>query len=389
MIEIDCLIIGSGPTGLTLGIGLLKAGKTVLIAEKHTAGLGYSKALLVSSDSLRCLNEYGVTTHIQKTGRPLDGFSCFVDEKLVSTCQFDTTQPFHPIILPQEATEQCLKKVYLESGGQIMLGYTFDPEAHDIANRTASEPLVISLESKDNACSVRCRWLFGCDGMHSSVRKALKIDFPGSTITDQQNFVLDLILDFWPYETMFQMWFEAADSGMVMVLSTDPLLVRIVGTTERACSRLQQMFAVRKVVWDSHFICSYRLASSYGRGNVWLAGDACHVHSPLGGRGMNTGISDAIALAQAVGKGDLSGYESERQPPARSWMWRNYLLSQIAMGRGLGFRVVRRVCAVLIRGLAYLLGPNFAVISFQTMTTSVVTRKVTAAPVDANPHHRE
>jgi 2-polyprenyl-6-methoxyphenol hydroxylase-like FAD-dependent oxidoreductase len=200
---------------------------------------------------------------------------------------------------------------------------------------------------------------------------------------------LDLILDFWPNETMFTMWFEAADSGLVMVLSKEPLLVRIVGTTERACRRLQQMFSVQRVVWDSSYISSYRLADSYGRGNVWLAGDACHVHSPLGGRGMNTGISDAIALAAAVGRGDLSGYENERRPPSRMWVWTNYFLSQIAMGRGAGFQMVRRVCAVLIRGLAYLLGPDFAAISFRTMTTSVVTRKVAAGAPEANLKHTE
>lgn len=382
--DVDCLIIGGGPTGLTLGIGLVKAGKSCIIAEKHLTSLGFSRALLVSSDSLQLLEPYGVTRVLQKTGTPLDGFSCFVDEQLVSSSQFDTTLAYHPIVLPQEATENCLRELYLSMGGKILGGYEFDAGSNDLNSTATTSPQTMTLvpakgNSSDASIIVRCQWLLGCDGTHSSVRKALGIDYPGSTVPEQKNYVMDVIVEHWPFETMFTTWFQAADSGLVMQLSHDPLLVRIVGTTERAAQRLLTKFAVRRVLWDSFYISSYRLASTYGRGNVWLAGDACHVHSPLGGRGMNTGIADAIALASAIARNDLSGYEAERRPVARTWVWSNYLLSQIAMGKGAAFYAVRYVAALAIRGLAYLLGPSFAVLSFGTVTTSIVRRKVSLA----------
>ena len=153
----------------------------------------------------------------------------------------------------------------------------------------------------------------------------------------------------------------------------------MIGTTEKECKFLLQKLSVKQVLWDGTFTSSYRLADSYGRGNVWLAGDAAHVHSPLGGRGMNMGIADAVALASAVAQDQLSGYEAQRRPVARLWVWANYVLSQLAMGQGWKARAVRWLAALAIRGLAFLLGPRFAELAFQSMTASAVkTRKVPA-----------
>lgn len=381
---VDCLIIGGGPTGLTLGIGLLRSGKSVVIAEKHLTGLGYSKAILVSTDSLKALRDYGVTSRIQSAGIPLDGFSLFVHEKLLSASQFDTTQAYHPYILPQEATENCLRDVYLEHGGKIMLGYAFEPEENpQVGKWDKQSPMTVTLVNKQcstlQRTNINCRWLFGCDGIHSSVRKSLDIGYPGSTVTEQQNSICDVEVAFWPFDTLLTMWFATTDSAMMLKISSNPVIVRIVGTTEAAKKKLLQGLAVKKVLWDSSFVCSYKLADKYGRGNVWLAGDACHVHSPLGGRGMNTGISDAIALAEAVQSGDLQRYEDQRRPVARHWVWKNYFLSQVAMGRGKVFNLIRYCMSWVIRGAALVLGSHFPAFAVQYLTTSVVKSKPFAA----------
>lgn len=381
--EVDCLIIGAGPTGLTLGIGLLRQGKTVLIAEKHTTGLGFSKAILVSSDSLKALTDYGVTKRIQLTGIPLDGLSFFVSEQLTSCAHFDTSLPNHPFILPQEATEKCLKDAYLELGGEISLGLSFNPE-ENMLNPTSSadRALVVHLLRKDSTdglrtvhTTIKCKYLFGCDGMHSSVRKSLNIAYPGRSVPEQVNFIYDVEVECWPFDTLLTMWFASADSGIMMKISSTPLVVRIVGTTEVSAQRLLQKLRVVRVVWESTYYSSYRLAETYGRGNVWLAGDACHVHSPLGGRGMNTGIADAIALSQAVQTGDFAHYESTRRPAARSWVYFNYILSVVSMSQARIFHLVRFLVSLVMRVLAWVMGPNFAVVAFQIMTTSVVKRK--------------
>jgi len=159
-------------------------------------------------------------------------------------------------------------------------------------------------------------------------------------------------------------------------ISSDPLVVRIVGTTEACAQRLLQKLRVKRVVWESTYISNYRLAESYGRGNVWLAGDACHVHSPLGGRGMNTGIADAIALTHAVQTGDFAQYEATRRPAAQSWVYFNYLLSVVSMSQARVFHVIRFVVSLIMRLLAWIMGPNFAVVAVGKMTTSVVQRRV-------------
>ena len=380
MREVDCLIIGAGPTGLTLGIGLLRLGKTVLIVEKHRAGLGFSKAILVSSDSLQALTDYGVAKKIQLAGIPLDGLSFFVDELLTSCAQFDTGKPNHPFILPQEATEKCLKDSYLDLGGDICLGMSFSSEANVFDSVGSSqESLFIQLHQKDSPDSVttvKCNYLFGCDGMHSSVRKSLNIAYPGRAVPEQVNFIFDVEVECWPFDTLLTMWFASADSGIMMKISSDPLVARIVGTTEASAQRLLQKLRVKRVVWESTYYSNYRLAESYGRGNVWLAGDACHVHSPLGGRGMNTGIADAIALTHAVQTGDFASYEATRRPAAQSWVYFNYILSVVSMSQSSIFHVVRFVVSLIMRLLAWMMGPNFAVVAFQKMTTSVVQRKI-------------
>ena len=392
VVEVDCLIIGGGPTGFTLGVGLLRAGKSVVIAEKHISALGFSRAILVSTDSLRFLSEYEVTPRLLKKGVPLDGLSCYVNDDLVSSAQFDANVSNHPIILPQEETESCLKEYFLELGGSLLLGYNFHAKEHDLTEVESKSPLTVLLRSSKPEYAlpdtfVRCSWLFGCDGVHSSVRKALDVNYPGTTHPEQQNFVMDVVVESWPFPTMFTVWFQAADVGLLFRITTTstgtattaaadvPIIVRVIGTTEKACKFLLQKLSVKQVLWDGTFTSSYRLADSYGRGNVWLAGDAAHVHSPLGGRGMNMGIADAVALASAVAQDQLSGYEAQRRPVARLWVWANYMLSQLAMGQGWQARAVRWLTALAIRGLAFLLGPRFAELAFQSMTASAVKRR--------------
>lgn len=380
MIEVDCLIIGAGPTGLTLGIGLLRQGMSVLIAEKHISGLGFSKAILINSDSIKALEEFGVTDQIHAIGSVADGVSCFVDDKLVSSCNFDTSIPFHPMVLSQESTEKCLKDVFKKNGGEILNGYMFDSKENPLPISSLSEPHLIRLKNykieSDERTLVKCTYLFGCDGINSNVRQSLNIKFSGISRPEQRNYLMDVEAESWPFTTSVSMWLSTSGLGLIIKFCDNPLTVRVVGTTLSTCQRLLKKINVKRVVWDGDFICSYRLARSYGQGNTWLAGDACHAHSPVGGRGMNIGILEAIALSNAVKTGDFNNYTTKCRRKAKFWVFSNFILSQLLMNQHWSIRIVRYFLLLAFRFFGFLLGETFALILFRAMTISVAQKKL-------------
>jgi 2-polyprenyl-6-methoxyphenol hydroxylase-like FAD-dependent oxidoreductase len=159
---------------------------------------------------------------------------------------------------------------------------------------------------------VHARYVVGCDGMHSVVREEPGIGFTGDRYP--QSFVLaDIGMD-WPFpRDEVHLFFSPA--GLVVVAPLPRDLFRVVATLDESpetltVSDVQALLdargpvaapaAVHHVEWSSRFRVHHRLADAYRRGPVFLAGDAAHVHSPAGGQGMNTGIQDAIMLAELL-----------------------------------------------------------------------------------------
>lgn len=357
--SIDCLIIGAGPSGLTLGIGLLRLKKTVLIVEKHETQLTFSKAILVNTETLQCLEEYGVTSRLREAAITVNGFTLYCWDHTISAVEFDTSDAVQhkPIFLPQATTEQCLQDVYIALGGQLVRGYCFDSNDNNFSSLAAGEPIHIILKAPSGPISVQCSWLFGCDGAHSSVRSALHIDFPGLS-DSQQLHVIDAQLNSWPFPTHANLWLAPSDTGGALLILERPLTARIIGATRTAYEKVLQKLSVKEIVWDGTFTNSYRVAKSYGRGNVWLVGDAAHVHSPLGGRGMNIGITEAVALVRAIQTQSVPVYEKQCRPKARTWVLQNYLLTQLVLSQWILYKLLRMLLMMVLTVLTFLLGPK-------------------------------
>lgn len=356
---IDCLVIGAGPSGLTLGISLLRAGKTVLIVEKHDTRLPFSKAIVVNSKSLSDLQGLVDIRQLFDRALPVNGVTVHLGNLQSTTTFFDTDRPtpHHPIGLPQATTENYLMEVFLSRGGQLQRGLTFDPSENDLRRYEDGAPPTVHLLGARAPLTVECEWLFGCDGAHSAVREALGLDFPGVTDKDEL-YVMDAVVDAWTLPTQFYLEIHWSGASAAIQVLADPVTVRVVGNTRTSClAMLHRYFAVRCIVWDGGFKTSYRLAERYGRGNVWLVGDACHVHSPVGGRGMNTGIQEAIALVKAMDDQDIPGlYEAPRRRAAKDWVFWNYYLTQVMLGRSLFWCVVRAVVITVLAVMVRVLG---------------------------------
>jgi 2-polyprenyl-6-methoxyphenol hydroxylase-like FAD-dependent oxidoreductase len=333
------LIAGAGPTGLTLACELARRGVSFRLVEAASGPQPGSRGKGVQPRSLEVFEDLGIAGRVLAHGRlamPLhstapDGRVTrggTVPESLAN--RPDIPYPAS-LITPEWRVEEALRLRLAELGGAVEFGTA-------LAGFTASEDGVTAELVADGVTgTVTPRWLIGCDGGHSTVRKQAGIPFPGETREEVRMILADLEVDgldrdawhAWqhpegvlsvcplPSTGLFQY-------GAALAPGEDPGrdLARLQALLERRTGRTD--IRLREPVWSSLWRANVRLADRYREGNVFLAGDAAHVHSPAGGQGMNTGIQDAHNLGwklAAVASGDaapalLDSYEAERRPVA-------------------------------------------------------------------------
>jgi 2-polyprenyl-6-methoxyphenol hydroxylase-like FAD-dependent oxidoreductase len=334
----EVVIIGAGPTGLTLGVALRRLGVTCQIIEKEKEAPATSRALAIHARTLEILESMGVVSSFLKQGNSVHGMEMFINKKksfTLSTDQIDTKYSYI-LVLPQSQTEHILEKEFVELGGVITRGAT----VRDF--REEKEGVSVFFRTSDGEKKeVQGDFLVDCGGAHSLVRHTLAIPFKGKTYGDEDFLIADVKLD-WDKETNHAYLFIQKEG----VLAAFPLpegrwrLVVEVHVNkednppEPTLEVLQGLFVQRTgstktivsdLAWASHFTINRRMITEYRRGRVFLAGDAAHIHSPFGGQGMNTGMQDAYNLAWKLaysikGYGEdilLDTYQRERVPVAQ------------------------------------------------------------------------
>ncbi|PSL57354.1 4,5-epoxidase [Saccharothrix carnea] len=211
-----------------------------------------------------------------------------------------------------------------------------------------------------SAGPVATDWVIGCDGAHSAVRKAAGIDFPGVALVE--GFVLgDVRTDMPVPRDSVGVWVRGGEMFAAFPLPGGvwrfmaPAPGTSVQDVPEFLTRAAHRHAGARVpageswLWVSVFRIHRRLASTYRRGRILLAGDAAHIHSPFGGQGMNTGLGDAENLAWRLalvasgraGKRLLDGYEAERRPVAEEVLGATSGLTGLVLGESQAARLVR------------------------------------------------
>jgi 2-polyprenyl-6-methoxyphenol hydroxylase-like FAD-dependent oxidoreductase len=325
----EVLIVGAGPVGLTLASSLQARGVDVLLLDKSTEISNTSRAAVIHARTLEVLHGIDVTDELVRRGAIVPRFTVRDRDRALLTIDFDGLPTPHPytLMLPQNVTEEVLTGRLAELGGRVHRPYELARLEQDGAGVTAT---MVGGET------VRASYVVGADGMHSAVRDQTTIGFAGDVYG--QSFVLaDVHLDRGFDDSEVMLYF--APAGLLVVAPLPGGRHRIVATADVAPEHpdrddIQALLDargpqkrpahVKDVVWSSRFRVHHRLADRYREGRVFLAGDAAHVHSPVGGQGMNTGIQDAVALAARLAgvlrEGDderiLDGYEAERRPVA-------------------------------------------------------------------------
>ena len=372
--KVDVVVVGAGPTGLTLACTLRSANVDVLVLDKVPEGANTSRAAVIHARTLEVLDELDVTTRLVTEGVIVPIFTVRDRERVLARLDFSQLPTPYPytLMLPQSRTEAIMAARLAELDGCVQRPWTVTAVAETAlgAAVTASDPNGVSQ-------TVQARYVVGADGLNSVVRTSAGIGFSGDSYN--VSFVLaDIQLD-WPLPTdEVQLLFSPA--GLVVVAPLPGGRHRIVATVDDApetpsAGLIQSLLDERgphgahvgDLAWSSRFRVQHRVADSYRSGSMLLAGDAAHVHSPAGGQGMNTGIQDAVDLGHTlidVIRGDaadsaLDGYGERRRPIAQQVVRLTHRATRLATlkgriprsGRNLAIAVASRIPAVQ-RGLA-------------------------------------
>lgn len=337
--DLDVLVVGAGPTGLTLALELAAHGLRCRVVDRATDRVHESRALAIQPRTLEVLARDGVARDLVARGNPALLLQVHLGRRTVPVRLFDagledTAYPFL-LFLAQAETERILG----ERLGRLGIAVERGVELTALATGAAAVTCV--LRTGDGVeRTERARYVVGCDGVRSTVRRSAGIAFRGAAyaptfvLADAEADGLGAgsahvfvsargVLFFFPIG-LPATWRLIAmrPRGHVFPAGGPVTLGELQGLVDAFTPGVR----LRDPVWSTNFRLHLRHASTYRAGRVLLAGDAAHVHSPAGAQGMNTGIQDAVNLGWklalvASGRAPerlLDTYGSEREPVGRA-----------------------------------------------------------------------
>src|SRR5205809_3671030 len=334
----DVLIVGAGPTGLVLALWLTRFGIRVRIVDKTAEPGTTSRALAVQARTLELYRQIGLADAVVARGRPMRAINLWAAGKPVAHAVLGdmgaAISPFpYALIFPQDEHERVLIDRLAEAGVQV------ERETELVAVEDAAGRVLARFTRPDGATEAcEASYIAGCDGAHSTVRQAMAIGFPGGTY-NHLFYVADVEAAGAAMNGELHAALDTSDFLAVFPLK-DNGRARLIGTVRadaehqpenRSWSDVSRRvidwmrIRVERVHWFSTYHVHHRVADRFRKGRAFLLGDAAHVHSPVGGQGMNTGIGDAVNLAWKIadvahGRADvllLDSYEPERMAFAR------------------------------------------------------------------------
>ncbi|MFI5523701.1 FAD-dependent monooxygenase [Streptomyces platensis] len=356
MADVDVLVVGAGPVGLTAACELRRRGVRCRIVDRLSAPQPFAKAVGIQPRTLEIWDLMGVAWQVLEAAAPLRGQLIYVNgaEQARIELTLPPDVPYRFAALPQYATERILAERLARWGTDVERGtelVSFEQDADEVR-------ACLALPSGAQQ-SIRARFLLGCDGAHSAVRKALGLRFEGGSFPEE--YMLGDVEGDWelphgyavramhqtdgrtddllvciplPGRNRYRMSMlvppelslpqqppqpRGEDVAHGLEAGPAPGLPHIQAVLDRLAPQPTRASSLR---WSSVFRISHRLVDRYGAGRVFVAGDAAHIHPPTGAQGMNTGIQDAcnlawkvaLAVRSAANEELLGSYHAERHP---------------------------------------------------------------------------
>ncbi|MEU6664421.1 FAD-dependent monooxygenase [Streptomyces sp. NPDC046727] len=360
----DVVIVGAGPTGLTLGIDLARRGVRALVVERADGLFPGSRGKGIQPRTQEVFDDLGVLAAVRAAGGPYPARLIWKDgERLGTQPMFeeipaDEGTPYtEPLMVAQWRTQEVLYARLTELGGEVAFGREvtgLEQDAEGVSVRFA------------DGTTVRARYVVAADGGRSVIRRALGVGMAGESVDPASFLVADVRLtgldrDHW------HMFWASEDSGLALCPLAGTDCFQLQGRfpegigTELSLDGVRELVAaythldadsVTELRWISDFRPRTGLADRFRVGRVFLAGDAAHIHSPAGGQGLNTSVQDAYNLGWKLGavlrdgapEALLDTYEEERRPNAAD---------MLGLSTGVHRGEVRRGQATVQLGLGY------------------------------------
>jgi 2-polyprenyl-6-methoxyphenol hydroxylase-like FAD-dependent oxidoreductase len=349
VIDVPVLIVGAGPIGLTAAVGLRNLGVDCMVVERHPGTLDFPKGRRVTVRSMEIFRQWGLEAAITTVSLPraeslfiYSGETLFAQE-FQRTLQTPETTPLSPtqeVICSQDVLEPVLRERAEALGADVRFSSAMTEFTQDAEGVTAQ----LSAGGDRAASTVRARWLIAADGARSGVREALGISRSGAGVTGERVSILveaDLAARIEGRQAVISWLNKPRPGTVVAVVDNNRLWLLLLPvrpeaepaeafTNERCAALARAAFGDETIDVHIRGVRFWQptalVADQFHFGRVFLAGDAAHITTPLGGLGMNCGIADVHNLAWKIagveaGWADpsiLGTYEPERQPIARA-----------------------------------------------------------------------
>lgn len=371
----NVIIVGAGPTGLSLAVQLIRYGIDFVIIDKKEGITDLSKALVVHARTLEIYDQVGLAKKAVAGGEIVQNGAFMYHGKINARLDFSDfgrrLSPF-PFLLAfeQSKNEQLLYEHLLHHGKDVWWRAEIESLTQD-----ADGVKAVFKAANGKTQTIEARYLVGCDGASSPTRHLLGLHFEGSTYP-RLFYVADVEMDLQVDEATFYASF-GQDSFVLMVPMQGEKHWRLIGnlpeydnqgdrdaTYDEVENKVKQLvrrpLGITRMRWFSVYKVHTRCAEKFSVGRCFLAGDAAHVHTPAGGQGMNTGIQDAYNLAWKIGfvlngyakNSLLESYNEERQANAKRLLQTTDRIFEVAAGNQ---RYLRFFRAYVLPGLASLL----------------------------------
>ncbi|MEW2492233.1 FAD-dependent oxidoreductase [Streptomyces nodosus] len=336
--QVDVLVVGAGPCGLTLGIDLARRGVDALVVERAEGLFPGSRGKGIQPRTLEVFDDLGVLDAIRAAGGPYPVGMIWQDGRRTGEHRmFDPVEPTEdapydePWMVPQWRTQQILLARLEELGGRVAFG-------REAVGLTQDEDgVTVRFTSGDE---LRAGYVVAADGGRSAVRRALGIGMTGETVDPSPMLVADVRVTGLDRDNWHMFPPRGENGGFLAICplaGTEDFQVAAAfpegAPVDLSLEGVRRLVAARshlapedvtEVRWASDFRPRAALADRFREGRVFLAGDAAHIHSPAGGQGLNTSVQDAYNLGWKLGAvlrdgvpgSLLDTYEEERRPNA-------------------------------------------------------------------------